>query len=239
MAAFTIATYVGNALAPTLVNEGPIALLILSPKIRWLLLASPNVEAHLVLRCPAGAGGRLLGTYFLLGRWYGDRALRWLESPRRATRSGRCCGSSGSSTTPADRSRSSSPERWPRCWRGRHMPFLVFLAVALLSIELRLWAVRALAEVFHGPLVDVLGWIGDNQLWLTVVSVGSVIGWAMWSNRHGLTQGETIEEIIEDFDTRRPARHPTESRRGRIGTRRRESFGRRRRRRPGRRSPDR
>ncbi|MBK5289438.1 MAG: hypothetical protein JJE46_13340 [Acidimicrobiia bacterium] len=201
MVAFTVAAYAGNALAPTLVNEGPIALLLLSPKIRWLLLASPNVDAIWFFGIPLARAVLLLGTYFLLGRWYGDRALRWLES-----RSGNALrpvlwierkfhGARGPVTF-------LFPGNVAAMLAGADaMPLAQFLAIALLSIGLRLWAVRALAEVFHGPLVDILEWIGDNQLWLTVISVGGVIGWAMWSNRHGLTQGETIEEIIEDFES--------------------------------------
>ena len=80
------------------------------------------------------------------------------------------------------------------------MPPALFFAVALGSIELRVWAVRVLANAFRGTLLQVLEWVGDNQIWLTVISVGGVMGWVMWSNRHGITQGETIEEIIEDFE---------------------------------------
>lgn len=200
MVAFTIATYVGNALAPTLVNEGPVALLILSPKIRWLLLASPNVDAVWFFAIPFLRAVLLLSTYYLLGRWYGDRALRWLESR------------SGNALRPVlwierrfHRSRGPVTFLFPGTVAAMlagagAMPLVLFLGIALLSIELRLWAVRALADVFHGPLVDALSWIGDNQLWLTLVSVGGVFAWALWSNRHGITQGETVEEIIEDFE---------------------------------------
>ena len=58
----------------------------------------------------------------------------------------------------------------------------------------------------------VLDWVGDNQLWLTLASVTGVIAWVLWSNRHGMTQGETVEELIDDFEPdpdecrRRPAR---------------------------------
>ena len=57
-----------------------------------------------------------------------------------------------------------------------------------------------LANAFRGTLLQVLDWVGDNQIWLTVVSVGGVTGWVMWSNRHGMTQGETVDELIHDFD---------------------------------------
>ena len=86
------------------------------------------------------------------------------------------------------------------------MPPALFFPVALASVALRLWAVRALAEVLRGPILSVVQWIGDNQLWLTVVSVALVMIWVGWSNRHGLTQGETVEELVEDFAPAPPGR---------------------------------
>ena len=44
MVAFTVCTYVGNALAPTLAHDTPLLLLGLSPKLRWLFLVSPTVD---------------------------------------------------------------------------------------------------------------------------------------------------------------------------------------------------
>ena len=78
----------------------------------------------------------------------------------------------------------------------------VFFGVALTSVALRLWAVRALAEVLRGPLLDVVNWIGDNQLWLTVVSVAGVMIWVGWSNRHGIPPVETVGEVVDDFAPR-------------------------------------
>ena len=75
-----------------------------------------------------------------------------------------------------------------------------FFGVALVSIALRVWAVRALANAFRGTLLDVLDWVGNNQLWLTALSIATVIGWVTWSNRHGVASGETVDEIIEDFE---------------------------------------
>jgi len=53
--------------------------------------------------------------------------------------------------------------------------------------------------VLRGPLLDVVNWIGDNQLWLTVVSVAGVMIWVGWSNRHGIPPVETVGEVVEDF----------------------------------------
>src|SRR4029079_5137762 len=124
----------------------------------------------------------VLTVYFLLGRWYGDRSLRWLEAR------------AGNALRPVLWIERNFPRaRIPVTFvfpgnvsallaGADGMPVVVYFVVALLSVALRLWAVRALAEVLRGPLLDVVNWIGENQLWLTVVSVAGVMLWVGWSN---------------------------------------------------------
>ncbi len=205
MVALTISMYVGNALAPTLIHEAPVLLLVLSPRLRWLLLVSAHVDALWFFVIPFVRAVVVLSVYFLLGRWYGDRSLRWLESR------------AGNAMRPVlwiernfHRARAPITFLFPGYVAamlagadGMSPP--LFFGIALASIELRVWAVRALANAFRGPLLGALEWVGDNQVWLTVISVGSVVGWVMWSNRHGLTQGEMVDELIADFDPPSPA----------------------------------
>jgi membrane protein DedA with SNARE-associated domain len=80
IAALLVASNVGTILSATLVKEHPVALLALSARNR-----------HLLLAVAAGIGAvpyvlvsfaRLVApaiSFYLLGRWYGDRGLRWLE----------------------------------------------------------------------------------------------------------------------------------------------------------------
>jgi len=199
MVAFTIALYVGNALAPTLIKDAPLLLLVLAPKLRWLFLVSNEVDTLTFFLVPLMRSTGVLLVYFLLGHWYGDRALRWLEHR------------TGNALRPVlwvernfHRARIPVTFLFPGSVSALlagadGMPALLFFAVALASVALRLWAVRALADALRGPILTVVEWIGDNQLWLTVVSVALVMVWVGWSNRHGLTQGETIEEIVDDF----------------------------------------
>jgi membrane protein DedA with SNARE-associated domain len=76
---FTLAQ-VGTILSPTLVNTHPALLLAMSSRNRHLLFAvgagiDPLVYALVAsLRLTAAAV-----PFFLLGRWYGDSGLRWLE----------------------------------------------------------------------------------------------------------------------------------------------------------------
>ena len=200
MVAFTVCTYVGNALAPTLAHDAPVVLLCLSPKLRWLFLVSPTVDTVWFFALPLARASLVLGTYFLLGRWYGDRSLRWLE-----VRSGDALRPVLWIERKFHRARGPITFVFPGSIAALlagsdRMPAARFSAIALSSIALRVWAVRSLADAFRGTLLDVLDWVGENQIWLTVVSATAVVAWIAWSNRHGITTGETVEEIIEDFE---------------------------------------
>lgn len=200
MVAFTISVYVGNALAPTLLKQAPLLLLFLSPKMRWLLLASPRIDTVWFFAVPLLRSTAVLTTYYTLGRWFGDRALRWLEAR------------SGQASRPVlwiERKFHSArvpvtfllPGPVPAMLAGAdRMPAPLFFGTALGSIGLRLVAIRALAEALREPLLKILDWIGDYQWYLTLASIVGVVAWASWSNRKHLGPDESVEEIIEEFE---------------------------------------
>src|SRR3954449_12712033 len=80
IAALVVMANVGTILSANLAKDHPITLLALSARNRHLLLAVAagigavpyTVVSFLRLLVPAIA-------FFLLGTWYGDRGLRWLE----------------------------------------------------------------------------------------------------------------------------------------------------------------
>src|SRR3954462_5751947 len=78
MVAFTIALYVGNALALTPIKDAPLVLLVLAPKLRWLFLVANEVDPPAFFLVSLLSPTAVLTVYYLLGRWYGDRSLRWL-----------------------------------------------------------------------------------------------------------------------------------------------------------------
>lgn len=198
--AFTISGYVGNALAPTLAHDAPIVLLLLNPRLRWLFLASAKVETLWFFLIPLVRGSVLLTVYFLLGRWFGDAALRWLEAK------------SGNAMRPMlwierkfHRARIPITFFFPGTIAAMlagadGMSAPLFFGVALSSITLRVWAVRSLADAFRGTLLQALDWVGANQVWLTLASIGSVIAWVAWSNRHGIEPIENIDDFVDDVD---------------------------------------
>lgn len=71
---------VGNALAPTLLVSHPLLLLALNSTTRHLVLTSTTVDV--VPYVVVGLGRRMLEDpfLFLLGRWYGDDAIAWVDA---------------------------------------------------------------------------------------------------------------------------------------------------------------
>jgi hypothetical protein len=60
--------------------------------------------------------------------------------------------------------------------------------------------VRTVASIFADSLLDVLDWVANNQLWLTIASVVSVFVYVLWTNRSSTTPVETVETIAEELD---------------------------------------
>lgn len=200
MVVLAIAANIGNALAPTLLTEEPALLLAIAPRLRWLLLSSPNLHALEFYGIPFVRAAAVLSLYYFFGRRYGDAALRWAED--RAGKSMR-------------------PVRWieRQFHRGRYplvvffpgtlaamlggadrMPYAGFLGVAMAATAVRLVLIRTLAQAIEGTLLDVLDWIGNNQLWLTIVSFAGVFIYVLWTNRSSTTPIESVETIAEELD---------------------------------------
>jgi hypothetical protein len=200
MVLLAIGANIGNALAPTLLNDEPTLLLALAPRLRWLLLSSPNLDGLSFYGIPFVRAAGVLSLYFFFGRRYGDAALRWAED--RAGKSMR-------------------PVRFieRQFHRGRYplivffpgtlaamlagadkMPFVGFFIVIMLATAARLVLIRYVASLIEGTLLDILDWIGNNQLWLTIGSVALVTIYVMWTNRSSTTPIESVENIAEELD---------------------------------------
>jgi hypothetical protein len=200
MVILAIGANIGNALAPTLLTDEPAALLALAPRLRWLLLSSPNLTPLEFYGIPFVRAAGVLSLYYFFGRRYGDAALKWAED--RAGKSMR-------------------PVRWieRQFHRGRYplvvffpgtlaamlggadrMPYAAFIAVAMAATAVRLFLVRALAQAIEGTLLDVLDWVGRNQLWLTIASFAGVFAYVLWTNRSSTTPIESVEAIAEELD---------------------------------------
>ena len=136
--------------------------------------------------------------FFLVGYWYGDTALAWMEQRTK---------SFGSTLR--------QMERWfgkagyPLVFLAPNQYFCLFAGAAGMSVTgffianitgtlARLYLIRRLGERFEAPIDDVLGFIGDYRTPLLVASV-VLFGVVMVNElRRGKDEMEALAEAVED-----------------------------------------
>jgi membrane protein DedA with SNARE-associated domain len=189
---------VGDALAPELVNSHPLQLLAMNARNRNLILVTNQLDAlsyYLV-----GTLRLLLADplFFLIGYWYGDSALDWME--KRTKTFGKTL------------------RQWER-WFGKAAYPIVFLApnqyiclfagAAGMSVAgffvanisgtvVRLYLIRRLGETFEAPIDDLLGFIRDYRTPLLVVSIVLFAVLMVNELRQTRSEVESIAEAIDD-----------------------------------------
>ncbi|MGD9796639.1 MAG: DedA family protein [Acidimicrobiia bacterium] len=197
IAVMSVAGLVADALGPKLVTEHPLLQLFLNPRNRYLLLVAPQLDAtsfflvgfiRLLLTDPL---------YFVLGRQYGEAALRWADDN---------AGTMGPVIRRVEK------------WFGRAAPLVVLLApsgnMCLLAgasgMKVRLfWAMNVLGTIgrltvfwiagdaFRDELEGVLDWIQRYQWRLVGVTVAIAVAQTVLGRRRGTldTPAEAEAEI--------------------------------------------
>lgn len=197
IAVMSAAGIIADALGPKLVTDHPLLQIFLNPRNRYLLLAAPQLDA-----VPFFVVGfvRLLLTdpiFFLLGRQYGDAALRWTDDN---------AGTMGPVIRTVER------------WFGKAAPLVVLIApsgnMCLLAgasgMRVRLfWTMNVLGTIgrlslfwiagdaFRDELESVLEWIQRYQWRLVALSVAIVVAQTVLGRRRGTidTPAEAEAEI--------------------------------------------
>jgi len=194
-----IASNVGDALATTLAPTHPLTLVALNSRSRNLVLVTNQLDA---LSYYGVATLRLLLSdplFFLLGYWYGEAAVAWMEARTRTF---------GSTMRQLER------------WFGRGGAVLVFLApnniVCLLAgaagmklrtfvianvtgTLVRLYLIRRVGEAFDAPIQDLLGFLSDYRIPLLVLSVVLVGATSLWELRRGEGELEAVLHIDDEL----------------------------------------
>ena len=196
--AFIAAGTVADIIGPRLITTHPLVQMFFNPRNRYLLLASPQVDAvsffgvgfiRLVLTDPIG---------FLLGRQYGDAALKW---------AGDKMGDGGRFVTTLQR------------WFGKAGPVIiliapnlqmcllagaskmrtrVFLAMNIIGTIGRLVLIRMAGEAFNDELESALEFIQRNQWKLVAISFVLIGTQTIRSRRRGRL--ETPAEIEREIE---------------------------------------
>jgi membrane protein DedA with SNARE-associated domain len=205
-----ILSNVGDALAPDLVNSHPLRLLAMNARNRNLILVTNNLDApsyyivgtlRLLLADPL---------FFLLGHWYGDTAIQWME--RRTKTFGSTLRSMegwfGKAAYPIV---FIAPNQYICLFAGAAgMSVTGFFLANITGTIARLYLIRRLGEAFEAPIDDVLDWIREYRTPLLVLSIG-LFAVVMINELRKQTSGlEELEELAEaaDQDTDPPDRPP-------------------------------
>lgn len=189
-----VATNVGSALAPDLVNSHPLLLIALNSQNRNLLLVTNQLDAwsyYLVGTLRLLVADPL---FFLLGFWYGDTALAWMEKRTKTFGSTLRQWESGfkKAMYPVV---FLAPNQWVCMFAGAAgMSLPGFFATNILGTLVRLYLLRRLGESFSAPLDDVLGWIGDHRTPLLVVSIALTVVYGILELRKG---GPGLDELAD------------------------------------------
>jgi membrane protein DedA with SNARE-associated domain len=198
---------VADVIGPGLINERPLLQMFLNPRNRYLLLASPQVDAvtflvvgftRLVLTDPL---------FYLLGAQYGDGALRWAE--RKMGDTGfiagleRFFGRFGSAIVLV------APSGYMCLLAGAAgMSVRRFVALNVTGTLGRLLLFRFLGEAFKDELFAVLGFIQRYQWWLIGLSLVVVALQSRQKGSAGTTRPPSEIEAELEAEIEAAEQHP-------------------------------
>jgi len=200
VAVLVIASNVGQALTTTWADRHPLALIALNSRNAILVLTTNQLDAWSYYGV---ASLRLLVSdplFFLIGMWYGDRAIAWVE--KQWASQGRVLRWFESAFTKAAYPLVFLAPNNPICLLAgaTGMRLRVFVALNVSGTLARLWAIRVLGETFEAPIDDVLGFFARYRVPLLVASVG-LVALSVWSDRRsGRGDFEVITELEHELD---------------------------------------
>ncbi len=209
--ALVVAAYVGDALTTTWADRHPLWLVLLNARSRILVLTTNQLDP---VTYYVAAGLRLLSSdplFYLLGRWYGDAMVVWLEKRSK---------SFGEQIRLYERAFTKAayplvfiaPNPYICLFAGAAgMPVPSFFAVNIAGTLARLYLIRWLGEAFDAPIKSVLHFFDRYRLPLLVLSVALVV-FVFWSDRRqGKDEIGSMLELAENPPDEAEATDPTGS----------------------------
>jgi membrane protein DedA with SNARE-associated domain len=195
-----VAAIIGDILTTTLADRHPLVLVALNSRNRVLVLTTNQLDALTYYTVPAL---RLLVSdplFFLLGRWYGDSAIRWVERRQ---------ASYGEMLRWAERAFGKAayplvfimPNNYICLFAGAAgMSIPVFIALNLSGTYARLYAIRVLGATFESPIDGVLDFFKEYRLPLLVISIVLVTVSLAIDRRKGGGELDAIRELEEELE---------------------------------------
>ena len=196
----------GNIFWATLVEDDPLLLIILNSINRYLILVQDQLDATSYY----GVGMlRLLVSdplFFLLGYWYGERALQWMD--RRSPTYGpqmRRAQQFFSAEKPLMKAVAflivaAAPNNIICLLAGAvGMRVSLFFAANIIGTAVRLYLIRVFGTQFNGPIDDFRDLVGDYQWWFVGASV-LLVAFSMRSELRGGGELDTLTHLDELAD---------------------------------------
>jgi membrane protein DedA with SNARE-associated domain len=169
-------------------------LLAMNARNRNLILVTNNLDApsyyivgtlRLLLADPL---------FFLLGRWYGDTAIQWMEH-RTKTFGSTLRQMEGWFAKAAYPVVFIAPNQYICLFAGAAgMSVAGFFVANISGTVVRLYLIRRLGETFEAPIDDLLDWIREYRTPLLVISIGL---FAMVMIRELRRESSGLEELAE------------------------------------------
>ena len=178
------AGWIGDLLLSVIVRDNPLILIALSPRDRNLALASPDLEV-----LPYFVVGFLRLVFFdpfsyLLGFWYGDRALAWIR--RRSRTYGPLVNDAqGGFKRYAAPLIIVFPNNIICMLAGASgISFATFVVLNAFGTTARLALLRQFGNIFGGQINSVVDWIDEYRIPILIVSA-LAIGWTVFGEFRG------------------------------------------------------
>jgi membrane protein DedA with SNARE-associated domain len=198
IAAGTIAT----AFTPTLATRHPLLLITLDARNRMLILARRVDVVPFVI---VGTLRRMASDplYWLLGYWYGDRAIRWLEKN----------GGGGQLVVWTEKFFAKAAYPMVFLFPGAvvcalagatGMPFPAFLAVNLAGTITAVVAVRLSSGLLAAPVDAILDFFRDHLVVVTAVTIGLTVLSVLLGRLTGRSEIPSVAGL-EEGDEEQPA----------------------------------
>jgi membrane protein DedA with SNARE-associated domain len=196
--------YVGDALAPTLVDTHPAWLIALNARNRNLVLVTNQLDTWTYY---AVGTIRLLVSdplFFLLGVWYGDAAVQWME--RRTRTWGQLLRQLqdwfGKAAYPLIFIAPNNPICLFAGAAG--MPVPAFFAVNISGTFARLWLIRRFGKAFDAPISDLLDFIRHYRIPLLILSIFLVIVSIALEAKRGETEVTALSRLDDELNDPEP-----------------------------------
>ncbi len=193
-----ICSNLANIFWATLVDTHPLLLIALSSINRYLILVSDQLDP--VSYYTVGTLRLLVSDplFFLLGYWYGDRALEWMDAraPSYGPMLRRFQRLFGKAAWPLVLL---APNNFICLFAGAAgMRISFFFAVNLVGTVGRLYLIRVLGDTFSSPIDSVRDFVGEYRWWILGLSALAV-AWSLRTEFSGGGEIDQLRRIDDDF----------------------------------------